>query len=276
MLRLKVIAACSLLHVAVAQDSNDSIPIVNLLNPFWALPDGENSTRGLGASVVNVDSIATTYAVSCDATAELVPGPTPITCVWETVGPQLFTQWGTSQFFALSFTGFDDVTSYQGDYTFSSTLAPIITGTFTFSVAESEATRGSDVIPATTQASLYTGTSSATWYAIPITAGEEKLAAASSSRTSTGASFPSGITSNTPMGTSTGSSSGTASGSEMSSTGDASLPTVTSMPSTSSRAGGAAATSESTSSSTAAAAKAGGKAGWFGAMAGGLLGVFVL
>jgi len=54
MLRLKVIAACSLLHVAVAQDSNDSIPIVNLLNPFWALPDGENSTRGLGASVVNV------------------------------------------------------------------------------------------------------------------------------------------------------------------------------------------------------------------------------
>lgn len=61
MLRLKVIAACSLLHVAVAQDS---IPIVNLLNPFWALPDGENSTRGLGASVFNVVRSSQVISVS--------------------------------------------------------------------------------------------------------------------------------------------------------------------------------------------------------------------
>ncbi|PVH88671.1 hypothetical protein DL98DRAFT_508572 [Cadophora sp. DSE1049] len=280
MFLLNGVAVFALLQAVAAQDPDNSIPIVNLINPLWALPDGENSTRGLGASVVNVDSTATTYAVSCDATAELVPGPTPITCIWETVGPQVFTQWETSQHFALSFTGFDDVagsSSYEGDYTFPSTLAPTITGTFTLSVAESEVTRGEETIPATTQTRLQTGTTSATWYAISITAGEEKLAAALSSRTATGTPSTSGISQLTTTQSMTeSSSSGTASGSGMSSTGSASSPTVTSMSSTDSETGGAATTSPSTSSSTAAAEKAGGNVGWVGAMVVGVLGMFVL
>ncbi|KAH6711165.1 hypothetical protein BKA61DRAFT_578982 [Leptodontidium sp. MPI-SDFR-AT-0119] len=61
-------------------------------NIIRALPNSENSTNDLGASVINVDSTATTYAVSCDATAELVHDSTPISCIWETVGRQIFTQ----------------------------------------------------------------------------------------------------------------------------------------------------------------------------------------
>ncbi|KAH7409190.1 hypothetical protein BKA64DRAFT_389646 [Cadophora sp. MPI-SDFR-AT-0126] len=273
---LKVGVALFLLHAAAAPDPDSSISIVNLINPLWALPNGKNSTRGLGASVVDVDSTATTYAVSCDATAELVPGPTPITCIWETVGPQMFTQWETSLHFTLSTTGLNDVASYEGDYTFPSTLAPTITGTFTLSVAESEAIQAGETIPATTRTRLQTGTTPATWYAIPITAGEEKLASALSSRTTTGTTSSSGISQLTTTESMTESSSSGTGSSGMSSTGTSSSPTITSMSSTDSETGGAAATSLSTPSSTAAAEKVGGKVAWVGGVVGGILGMLVL
>ncbi|KAH7336425.1 hypothetical protein BKA65DRAFT_33880 [Rhexocercosporidium sp. MPI-PUGE-AT-0058] len=288
MLPLRLVAAVSLLQAATAQDPNGSIQIVHLVNPLWALPNGENSTNGLGASVVNVDSTAITYAVSCDATAELVQGPTPISCIWETVGPQIFTQWNTSLHFTLSTTGFGDVASYEGDYTFPSTLAPTITGSFSLSIAESQVTRSGQTIPAQTSTTLQTGTTEATWYRIPITAGEEKLLATWSSLTVT---LPTGRPSGRPsltatstlistasQGTGTGVSSGSDGGSGIPSTGATSSPTITSIETTGSatEGGGVASTGPSTSSSAAAGEKAAGKVGWVGAMVGGVLGIFFL
>ncbi|KAK0109830.1 hypothetical protein ONS95_002501 [Cadophora gregata] len=273
MFSLRVVGAFSLLRCVLSQEFDSPMQIVNLINPLWALPDGENSTRGLGASVVNVDSTATTYAISCDATAELVPGPTPITCIWETVGAQVFTQWETSLQFSHSFTGFDDVTSYEGDFKFPSTLAPSVTGTFTLSVAaQIGVTQDEGTITAMTRTSLQTGTTSATWYAILITAGGEKLAAASSSRTASGTASSASNSQVTGTSSQTETSS-TASGSG---TVTSSSPIVTSTPSTSSGTGGADAASPSTTSSIAAAEKVGRNIEWLGGVVGGILGMFFL
>ncbi|CZT47595.1 uncharacterized protein RSE6_08176 [Rhynchosporium secalis] len=327
-----VAAMSCFLQAATAQiyDPNRPVQIVNLINPLWALPNGENSTRGLGASVVNVDSTAITYAVSCDATAELIPGPTPISwygflllssqrvgsspvfwyrnieiiplhadvliSIWETVGPQLFTQWDTSLHFTLSTSGFNDVASYEGDYTFLSTLAPTITGTFSLGIAAAT----------TTGRTRQTGTTTdATWFPIPITAGEEKLAAAFSSLTRTlsigrpTTTLPSVLATTTTSsgrqvdqtgvtetrstqseGENESGSSATQSNTGVSSASATPEPTATSMISTSLGTGESegAATIPSVSSSTVAdgAGRVNGEVGWFGAVMGGVLGVLVL
>ncbi|XMA09222.1 hypothetical protein WAI453_002013 [Rhynchosporium graminicola] len=293
-----VVAMSCFLQAATAQiyDPNRPVQIVNLINPLWALPNGENSTRGLGASVVNVDSTAITYAVSCDATAELIPGPTPISCIWETVGPQLFTQWDTSLHFTLSTSGFNDVASYEGDYTFLSTLAPTITGTFSLGIAAAT----------TTGRTRQTGTNTdATWFPIPITAGEEKLAAAFSSLTRTlsigrpTTTLPSVLATTTTSsgrqvdqtgvtetrstrseGENESGSSATQSNTGVSSASATPEPTATSMISTSLGTGESegAATIPSVSSSTVAdgVGRVNGEVGWFGAVMGGVLGVLVL
>ncbi|KAG4427403.1 hypothetical protein IFR05_017113 [Cadophora sp. M221] len=273
------LTASSLIQVVTAQDSNSPIQVVNLVNPLWALPNGENSTNGLGASVVNVDSTATTYAVSCDATAELVQGPTPISCIWETVEPQIFTLWESSLLFTIRTTGFEDVATYNGEYNFPFPLAPTITGTFSLSIAASQVTQAGETIPAQTSTALQTGVMDATWYRIPVTAGEEKLVAVGSSLVTGSLSSTSTVSQGT--GTDVSSSLGDGSGTRVSST--ASLPTITSMEPTrtgsvtSVTSGGEVAeTSLSTAASVAVAEKAGGKVGWVGAMVGGILGLFVL
>ncbi|KAL2068937.1 hypothetical protein VTL71DRAFT_15275 [Oculimacula yallundae] len=293
---LYLVTGFSLLRSVTAQDTDDngSIQIVNLINPLWALPNGDNSTRGLGASVVNVDSTAITYAVSCDATAELIPGPTPISCIWETVGPQLFTQWATSQHFTLRTSGFSDVASYTGDYTFPSTLAPTITGAFSLSKAIASQDPNfsgfsggiNTNLPVSTTTTLQSGTTTdAVWYPIPITAGEEKLLAAFSSMTGRASPRPSltAEESDSAVTTTTRSAltaQSTATPPRPVTTTSASEAVVTEMSSTSlgSAGSGTAATSASVSTNTVAAAaeRVVGKVGWFGALVGGVLGVFVL
>ncbi|CZS89860.1 uncharacterized protein RAG0_01095 [Rhynchosporium agropyri] len=147
--------------------------IFNVINPIFAQPSGKNVTGPLGASIVGVDSTATTYQIGCNGNINHTKP-----CGWDTPPFWYFTQGPTEEHFTISDREKSgEGITIQGDYTFSSTLAPTITGAFQLTqvvVSNYDITTTTDLstLPSYSEETVDV---SATWYAIPVTAGWEKL-----------------------------------------------------------------------------------------------------
>jgi len=160
--------------------------VVNLINPFWSTPDGGNIADQFAASVVGVDSTATTYSIGCasniNATKKLCD---------EEFFKLVYTQGPTSMHFSKNYSSpgckysdCDTITvSLTGDYKYASTLALVVTATEIYIEGDDPGIYNSyanTVLSTTTstQSFITTDTLStyaATWHAIPITGGLEKL-----------------------------------------------------------------------------------------------------
>ncbi|KAL2068938.1 hypothetical protein VTL71DRAFT_15276 [Oculimacula yallundae] len=162
----------SLLAVTAIPTPTPQVSVLNIINPIFALPRGKNATGPLGASIVGVENSTTTYQIGCNSLVNHTRF-----CGWSTAPPFLVTQDSTSQHFTWANTGDSgESVTIQADYTFSSTLAPTITGTFSLvnvEISNLDIETMTDYVTSTF--SDTTLDPEATWYAVPVTGGLEKL-----------------------------------------------------------------------------------------------------
>ncbi|KAG4427404.1 hypothetical protein IFR05_017114 [Cadophora sp. M221] len=199
MVSLSVIAAVASVASVSALTNSSSTKVLNFINPLFALPSGKNSTGPLAASIIGVDATATTYQIGCNGLISHTKN-----CGWSTAPPNVVTQGSASEHFVyLETNAFGESLTIRGDYTYLSTLAPLVTGTFSVSrvrISYEEQTTTSNYYSSTF--SEATTDASATWYVIPITAGLEKLDQAAA--TTGGAGPQSTATSSTSSGSASG------------------------------------------------------------------------